>query len=186
MDNSTPTAACLLSSGGMWEKIGSVKWTKLVGWDKDNQTGKEKSVCTSKENRIHSPLPMGGQVFIHPQMRVASSHRLMTWKGKHHHSKHSPFSFSSSSICWAWHHVVWDSHWASWGQLSCSCPLQLLLMHSQPAHCRDGWVRDRKALTLCNQWSVISKKPCGIVAVWPWCPSRPSITSLPSTAGERE
>lgn len=41
---------------------------KVVGWEKDSFTGKAKAVCTSKENqRILSPVPIGGQFYSHFQ-----------------------------------------------------------------------------------------------------------------------
>ena len=76
----------------MGERIRRVKIRKLVGWDKDSLVGKAKAARTSKAKQgIHSPLPIGRQVFSHLQEGWAPLHVTVTWEDKRHLSEHPPF-----------------------------------------------------------------------------------------------
>ena len=99
---------------GMGERIGRVKVRKLVGWDKDSFIGKAKATHTSKANQgIHSPLPMGRQVFSHLQESRAPAHVTVTWEDKCCHSKNPPLPPSSPSFLWSG---------LSLGSVGVSCP----------------------------------------------------------------
>jgi len=57
----------------MGERIRKVKVRKLVGWDKESLIGKVKTVHANKAKQgIHSPLPLGRQVFSRLQEGWAS------------------------------------------------------------------------------------------------------------------
>ena len=60
--------------GGMGERLGRVKVRKLVAWGKDNLICKAKAAHASKAKQgVHSPLPIGRQVFSHLQESRAPS-----------------------------------------------------------------------------------------------------------------
>ena len=127
-----------------------------MGWDKDSLIGKAKAAHTSKEKQgIHSPLPIGRQVFSHPQESRAPSCVMVTWEDKHHRSEHPPLSFFPSFICWAWCHMVWNIPLVSWGQLSRLCPLPASC--APPASSLVGWGEEQKRPWLCKHCSAVTK-----------------------------
>ena len=68
---------------GIGERIRRVKFRKLVGWNKDNSTGKAKAVCASKAKQgIHSLVLISGQVFSHLQESRGPSGVEVTWENK--------------------------------------------------------------------------------------------------------
>ena len=94
--------------------------------DKDSLTGKAKAVHASKAKQgIHSPLPMGRQVFSHPQESRAPSHIMVTWEDKCHNARCPPFLPSSPSLYTQHDIMVWNIPLASSGQLSWLCPLPM-------------------------------------------------------------
>ena len=144
------STAQLLAPSGMGERIGRVKVRKLVGWDKDSlKRGKAKAVHTSKAKPgIHSPLPMGRQVFSHLQESRAPSRVMGSWEDKHHNSKHPSLPSSSPSfIGWAWRHIAWNIPWVSWGQLSQLCPLPTPC--APPACSLVAWGEEQKSPWRC-------------------------------------
>lgn len=135
---------------GMGQRI-RVKLRKLMGRGQGNLIGKTKAVHTSKAKlRIHSPLPVGRQVFHHLQESRAPSLLKVIWEDKYHPYECSTFCPSFPRfIHWAWHHMVWNIPLISWGQhswlrrLAASCvppPSSLL-------GCRER----QKDLMLCKQ-----------------------------------
>ena len=85
----------------------SERSVKLMGWDKNNLIGKAKAVHASKaKERIHSPLPMGRQVFGHPQENRAPSCVTVTREDKHHNAGCPPL-LSSSPCLYTQHNVIW-------------------------------------------------------------------------------
>lgn len=80
---------------------------------------KVKAAHTSKAKLgIHLPLPMGRQVFGHPQESRAPSHVMVTWEDKCHRSEHpSPTSFFFPSVLCAKHdhYMVWNAPLVRWG-----------------------------------------------------------------------
>lgn len=72
-----------LSHGRVGGKIGRVKLRKLLGWDRDNLADKAEAAHMSKANqRIHSPLPIGRQVFSHLQDSRAQHFPVVPWEDK--------------------------------------------------------------------------------------------------------
>lgn len=55
-------------------------------------------MCKEAKPGIHSLLPTGTWVFIHPQVSRAPSQAMVTWGHKCHHSQHPPLSASSPSF----------------------------------------------------------------------------------------
>lgn len=63
---------------------------------------------TSKAKQgIHSPLPMGRQVLIHPEESSAPSHVTVTWEDKCQHSDYPPCPPSSAHYIYTEHDVIW-------------------------------------------------------------------------------
>lgn len=82
--------------------------------------------CTQAErNGIHSPLPLGRQVFSHLQRNSAPTCVTLTWEDKYHHSQRSPPSFLLPHL-YMLSMMSYDMGYA-WGQLFQLCPLPSLL-----------------------------------------------------------
>ena len=94
---------------------------------------------------IHSALPMGRQVFSHPQESWAPSCVTVTGEDKHHNAKCPPLPSSSLSL-YTEHDVIWYGialwlAWVSWP----GCVLSQFLVPLQPSHwqgLRNGIVFD--------------------------------------------
>lgn len=118
-------AHCHLTPLGIWSPPGvevgqDWKGESENSWDKDSSMGKSKAACTSKTKwGINSVLPMGRQVFSHPQFGRALSHRTVAGEDKHHISDF-PFAFFPQILLLcivvqniplvSWHHLCPVSH----------------------------------------------------------------------------
>ena len=143
---STPTATHSVPSPVWWAE-NRRKMRRHVGWDKDRLIGKAKAMFTNKaKQRIHSPLPIIGQVLTHLQGSRVLLCILFTWEDKCYHPESvTPFLFLSPSfICWAQQHMVWNVPLVSWGQLSQLCLLSTPC--APPAYSLLGGVMSREDL----------------------------------------
>lgn len=62
---------------GMRKRVGRIKVRTLVGWDTVSLIDKSQT-----KQRLHSPLPVGRQVFRHPQESMAPSHVMVVCEYK--------------------------------------------------------------------------------------------------------
>lgn len=72
----------------------------------------------NKELISHFPLQAGAQPSTGRQGSITCN---VTWEGSL--TPNIPAFPSPSFLCWAWHQMVWDIPWVSWGQLFWLCPL---------------------------------------------------------------
>ena len=103
-------------------------------------------MCASKAKQgIHSPLPMGRQVFSHLQDSRAPSHVTVIWEDKCHRSEFPPFILLPPAV-YAECDIIWYgiSLW-SVGVNCPSCVPSQLFGHPQPPHWWGG-VRSRNCL----------------------------------------
>jgi len=110
--------------------------------------GKAKVMCASKAKQgTHSPLPIGGLVFSHPQESRTPSYLTVTWEDKCMNSECPPFfllptAFIAERAVLFYGIFLWVA--------GVSCPshvLSQLLMHTQPT-CWQGGVSSRKSLDI--------------------------------------
>lgn len=91
------------------EGITRVEMRNLCWGDTDSLTGEVKAHTSKAKVGIHPPVPMGRQMFSHPQESRAPSQVVVTWEDKCHDSQYPHFLPSSpSSICWACHVMAWN------------------------------------------------------------------------------
>ena len=144
----------------MRERVRRVKERKLGGWDKDNLIGKAEVTHANKANqRIHSLVLTGRQVFSHLQESRAPSCIMVTREDKHHNSEHPQLPSSSLSfICRAWCLNGVEYPFGQWG--SAVLAVSLLNFLCTPSLLAGGvaWEAE-KALTLCKSCSAITKPP---------------------------
>ena len=100
-------------------------------------------------------------------------------KTKHHNSECPPLLSSSPSfICWAWHHMVWNIPWVSWGQLFWLCPLPTSC--APPASLLVGWgeKKERPCLSVSPAQQEL-KHPCVINTVYSTNPKHsPTLATM--------
>ena len=113
-------------------------------------------MCTSEANQgIHSPLPMGRQVFSHPQDSRAPSRVTVTWKDKRHRSEcclPTPFLFPQAPYKLSMTSYGMKYPFGQFGSpVLCVSPPNSLCTPSHPA---GRAVREaEKALALCKHRS---------------------------------